>query len=230
MKKIVSFGDSFVYGSELQNNTDGTQAWAGLIAKQLGVDYQTYSVPGCGNENITRQILTYFSNNSADNTLAIINWTWCARWDFYIPNIEQWTTLGLTCVPDKLAPLVGQQEAENILDFYNKYPGHSTLWDKYRTLQTIFTSQQFLKKLGVANVQTYMDYEMLDQQWHAPDYIITLQDLVKDSLELFEGKNFLDWSRANGHFITDPGWHPLESAHNSAKNLWITQYANLLNL
>ena len=53
--KIVSFGDSFVFGSELANNLDGHQSWIGLAAKKLGVEYQTLSVPGCGNENITRR-------------------------------------------------------------------------------------------------------------------------------------------------------------------------------
>ena len=112
--KIVSFGDSFVFGSELSNNKDGHKSWIALAANQLGVDYETTAVPGCGNENITRQILTYFSNNPSDNVLAIINWTWGARWDFYIPGKEQWTTLGLTCVPSKLEPLVGLEEAKKI--------------------------------------------------------------------------------------------------------------------
>jgi hypothetical protein len=74
MKKIVSFGDSFVFGSELGNNHDGSKSWAGLAAKKLGVDYQTMSVPGCGNEHIARQVYSYFSNNPVQDTLAVINW------------------------------------------------------------------------------------------------------------------------------------------------------------
>ena len=61
--KIVGFGDSFVFGSELANNNDGQQSWIGQASRKLGVDYETTAVPGCGNENISRQILTYFSNN-----------------------------------------------------------------------------------------------------------------------------------------------------------------------
>jgi hypothetical protein len=87
--KIVSFGDSFVFGSELTDNNNGSCSWIGLAAKQLGVEYETLAVPGCGNENIARQILTYFSNNPSDSTLAVINWTWGARWDFYVPEVEQ---------------------------------------------------------------------------------------------------------------------------------------------
>lgn len=226
--KIVSFGDSFVFGSELVNNDLGDKSWIGQAANGLGVDYETLAVPGCGNENITRQILTYFSNNPSDNALAVINWTWGARWDFYIPGKEKWTTLGLTCVPSKLEPLVGLDEAKKILEFYNKYPGYSTLWDKFRTLQTIYSAQQYLNQLKVPSIQTYMDYEMWDCQWHAPDYIKTLQDLTKEPLKNFEGVNFLDWSRKHGFTVTEPGWHPLEDAHQAACELWSDTYKQAL--
>jgi len=228
--KIVGFGDSFVFGSELNNNPDGHRSWIGQAAKKLGVEYETLSVPGCGNENIARQIFTYFSHNPAESTLAVINWTWGARWDFYIPGIEKWTTLGLTCVPSKLAPMVGQQEAEKILEFYNQYPGHSTLWDKWRTLQTIYATQQYLKSLGTVAIQTFMDYEMWDQTWHAPDYIKTLQDLTQPDLENFEGLNFVDWSRKHGFFVTEPGLHPLEQAHAAACELWLERYSQALSV
>jgi hypothetical protein len=229
-KKIVSFGDSFVFGSELKNNDYGDQAWVGLAANKLGVEYETLSVPGCGNENITRQILTYFSNNPSKDTLAVINWTWSARWDFYISDVETWTTLGLNCVPSRLAQYVPLSEAKKILEFYKNYPGNSTLWDKTRSLQTIYASQQYLKSLGVTNIQTFMDFEIMDQEWHAPDYIKTLQSLTKDSLTNFEGKSFLDWSYAHGFAVTDTGLHPLEDAHAAAKDLWISTYAKALGI
>ena len=80
--KIVSFGDSFIYGSELQNEIIG--AWPSLIAARLDYEYETFAVPGCGNDHIARQIYSYFSKNSTKDTLAVINWTWASRWDFYV--------------------------------------------------------------------------------------------------------------------------------------------------
>lgn len=229
-KKIVSFGDSFVFGSELENNYDGSRAWPGLIAKELDVGYETLSVPGCGNENITRQILTYFSKHSGKDTLAVINWTWGARYDFYISGIETWTTLGPSCVPSKLAEHVSFEESEKILEFYRNYPGNSSLWEKMRSLQTIYAAQQYLKSLGVVNVQTYMDYDIWDQTWHAPNYVKTLQTLTKDTLTNFEGKSFLNWSYDHKFTVTDPGLHPLEDAHQAAKNLWIDTYSQALDI
>lgn len=35
MSKIVSFGDSFIFGSELKNNPDGSKSWPGLISSPM---------------------------------------------------------------------------------------------------------------------------------------------------------------------------------------------------
>ena len=69
-KKIVSFGDSFVRGTELQDNNDCSKAWPGLIAQRLNVDYETCGVIACGNESIARQVYEYFSINSKEKTFS----------------------------------------------------------------------------------------------------------------------------------------------------------------
>jgi hypothetical protein len=160
MKKIVSFGDSFVFGNELQNNRDGSRAWPALAAHDLGCAYETMAVAGCGNENIARQIYTYFSNNPPNDTLAVINWTWCMRWDFFLQEANSWITLGPTCVPGKLQDLIGLDKAAGLIDFYRTRlePSHS--WNVFRSLQCIYAVQSWLKQRGIKNVQTYMDHEL----------------------------------------------------------------------
>ena len=95
MTKIVGFGDSFVLGTEIPDNWQGLMGWPALAAKELGFDYETTAVNGCGNDHIARQIYSYFSSNETKNTLAVINWTWTQRWDFYITEKETWITLQL---------------------------------------------------------------------------------------------------------------------------------------
>jgi len=228
-KKIVSFGDSFVFGTEQKNNTDGCKGWAGRVAKNLSVEYFTSAVPGCGNDHIARQIYTWFSNNSAENTLAVINWTWMCRWDFYIVEHETWITLGPTCVPEKLKDLVNQTQAEDMINFYKTRANSSLLWNKFRNLQTMYAVQSYLKQKNINNIQTYMDYQLVDQGCHAPDYIKELQELVQPLLTNFEGQNFVDWSCSKGFAVTDPGLHPLEDAHAAACNLWQNKYNQALN-
>jgi hypothetical protein len=162
MKKIVSFGDSFIFGSEIPNNHSGQLAWPGLIASELGVEYQTLAEPGVGNEHIARQIYMYFSENSADNCLAVINWTWIMRWDFYLVKNKSWISLGPTCVPKKLCDQVDEPQAQRLIDFYNDYAGNSDLWNLYRSLQAILSAQSYLKSLNIKTIQTYMDHSLIN--------------------------------------------------------------------
>jgi spermidine/putrescine-binding protein len=230
LKKIVGFGDSFVFGSEQQNNIDGSLGWPGRAAQALNVDYTTTAVAGCGNDHIARQIYSYFANNPVEDTLAVINWTWMSRWDFYIVEHETWITLGPTCVPAKLKNLVDQTEAHDMIDFYQTRANSSLIWNKVRNLQTIYAAQAYLKQRRIKNIQTYMDYQLFDQTYHAPDYIKELQRLVFPDLQLFEGLNFVDWSRKKGFVVTDIGMHPLEDAQQAAAQLWRTQYVKQLEL
>jgi hypothetical protein len=228
MKKIIGFGDSFVFGTELQNNFDGQQSWIAQAAKKLGVDYHTSAVPGCGNDHIVRQIYSWFAKNSVTDTLAVINWTWMCRWDFYIVEHETWITLGPTCVPEKLKNLVARTEAEDMIEFYKHRANSSIIWNKVRNLQTIFAAQSYMRSKGIRSIQTYMDYTMFDRNMHAPDYIQELQTLVEPEMQNFDSLNFIDWSRKNGFTVTDPGWHPLEQAHKAACELWAERYQQAL--
>lgn len=227
MKKIVSFGDSFIFGYELKNNPDGSRAWPALAAKKLGVKYKTYGNPGCGNDAIARQIYSHFANNPTADTLAVINWTWASRWDVYITEHETWLSIGPTCVPEKLERLVNQTQSHELIDFYSSYLSKSLTWDKVRNLQTIFAAQQYLKIKKIKNVQTYMDHELFSTEFHCPDYIEELQKLVKPEMSDWgQGLNFLDWCRKKQFGITDIYWHPLEDAHHAAAELWAPVYQN----
>ena len=160
MKNIVSFGDSFIFGSELQNNLSGDKAWPALIADRLNCSYKTLAVPGCGNEAIAQQVFTYFSSNSTQNTLAIVNWTWCMRWDFYLSPIKKWIALGPTCVPENLKHVVSKAKAQELVEFYRTYISESHTWNQLRSLQAIMATQSFFKINNIKNIQTYMDREL----------------------------------------------------------------------
>jgi hypothetical protein len=60
----------------------------------------------------------------------------------------------------------------------------------------------------------------LDQRWHTTPAIVDLQEYIRPHLTTFDGLNFQQWSKKNGHPITSIG-HPLESAHAAAGQLMI---------
>ena len=229
----MSFGDSFVWGSEQKNNEDGSLGWAGRVAKNLKCNYYTTARPGCGNDYIAQQIYSWFSCNPTNDTLAIINWTWISRWDFYILDHKTWITVGSTCVPEKLKNLVSQTQAEDIINFYNTRLNAGILWNKIRNLQTIYAAQCYMKQKNINCIQTYKDNDIFDiTQEHkdiTPGYANELQQLVYPAMQLFEGQNFVDWSSKKGFKVTND-LHPLEDAHIAAARLWQDQYATALNI
>ena len=245
-KKIVSFGDSFVFGNELKDNENGSRAWPSLAAQDLGCAYETMSVAGCGNENIARQIYTYFSHNPVEHTLAVINWTWCMRWDFFLQEANSWVTLGPTCVPGKLHGLIGFNKATDLINFYRANLEPSQTWNIFRSLQCIYALQCWLKQHDIQNpswpkISTTQDMfslptHILDEvnldfrkQSESAQYIKDLRTSINPQLETFQGQTFLEWSFANNFPVTEL-LHPLEQAHRSAADLWRNRYAQLLQI
>lgn len=158
--RIVSFGDSFIYGSEIEDNRDGNLAWPGLIAQQLGLEYKTLAWAGCSNDAIARQVFTYFAQHSTAGVLAVINWTWCMRWDFYLTGVQEWIGLGPTCVPEKLKDQLDREAATDLIETYRRHVSSAHEWNQYRSLQAIMAAQRFLEQHGIINIQTYMDREL----------------------------------------------------------------------
>ena len=183
--KIVSFGDSFIFGSEQKNNELGNLGWPGRIARRLGVRYQTLAQPGCGNQYIATKIFDYFSNNDAQGTLAIINWTWAMRWDFYLLAAEQWVTLCPLADSSKLEKYVGAAESQRLVEFYQDYTGQSDIWNKFRSLEAMYSVQNFLRSRGITAIQTYMDAGLL------------VSEFEQDPLEHYEIHRAPGWPEVN---------------------------------
>lgn len=204
---IVSCGDSFFYGSDLQ---DRQSTWPALISKELHHDYQCLAQPGAGNLRILQQIIQSLATHG-DNAIYLINWTWTDRFDYVSVLDESWHTV---------RPSLDDTSHDDL--YYRHF--HSELADKFRDL--IYISQACDLLTGRRYLMTYMDHLLLDQQWHAPDYVRFLQDRVKSRLQTFQGQNFLEWSRSNG-FEESVRWHPLESAHRAAANFWLPEVRHL---
>lgn len=211
MKKIVSFGDSFIFGNEQANNQDGSLGWPGRIAKSLDVDYTTMAVAGCGNEHIAQQVFSYFSLHSPQNVLAVINWTWSMRWDMNLMHKQSWITLGPTCVPDRLKSLISEQEAQKLIDFYQCYCANNVIWNQQRSLMAIYAVQSFLKQNNIACIQTYMDQSIwlmtMDRLEH---YDAVRADSWPEVSSIFDLENLpesiLDEVRALYDLMQPPGY------------------------
>jgi hypothetical protein len=262
MSKIVSFGDSFIFGYEIPENYDGSGGWPGIAAQRLDLDFECKASPGSSNSSICRKILDYYSDDNNLDDIAIINWTWSHRWSYFVNNynLNTWINFGPSI---KNKPFLELQEIENIdlknnnhselfmekinslgkplvntntyyqqrlQKMYIEYISDNEMMNKFNSLQSIYCATAFLLNKGIKFVQTNMDSELFETRWFCDGYIQELQNFILPNMHSFNKLNFLDWSRKNKFKITDPGWHPLEDAHNAAGEYWLPTYKQLLDL
>lgn len=215
--KIQSFGDSFLYGSDLsdclhnkiQDHTAySRKTWPALIAKDLNLKYDCHARSGRGNQSIAVTIFQLAKKNS----LNVINWTWIDRFDYNFTQ-KYWAE---TILP-------GDQN--EISELYYKHI-HRELDDKIRNQNIVYSVIQYLKTNNIPFIMTYMDKLLIDNT------IIGLEHIASeiiDNLQTFpDNQTFLEWSRAN-EYPESQGWHPLEQAHEEAAKFWRPIYENAIN-
>jgi len=104
--KLVGFGCSFTYGSELVDPKLGNEyhhantryrnnnVWLGRLANNLGYQFDNLAEPANSNFAIAQQVSTYFLNtyDSQDKIIICIGWTEKTRMSWYTNNT--WTHNG----------------------------------------------------------------------------------------------------------------------------------------
>ena len=220
--RLLSFGCSFIFGNELADDgRDGPWAtaseltWPAHLARALDRSYECHARAGSGNLQIMEKVLEQVHRSGSED-LFVVGWTWTDRFDYYPANPTDasrspWRTI---------MPIDRDQVAE----IYYKYL-HSEYRDKLTTLIYVKTALDALTQRNIPFVMTYMDALMFDQTWHTTPATQMLQDQLRPHMTTFEGKNFLDWSRANKYTVSD-AWHPLEQAHEAAARLMFQRLTN----
>jgi hypothetical protein len=215
--KIKSFGCSFIFGTDLGHDgykethaTPSNLTWPALLAKSSGLDYVCHAHPGIGNLRILENVLSHVTSD--EDTLFVIGWTWIDRFD-YTDTQDEWNTI-LPVDNTALAKI-----------YYKDL--HSQYRDKLTTLIHIRTAIDVLNQNQVPFIMTFMDDLIFESQWHATPAITSLQKFIRPYMTKFEGKTFLDWSRAHNYEISQT-LHPLETAHAEAAKLIIKDIQKIL--
>lgn len=204
---LKSFGCSFVYGSELHDDGWGTayatpskHTWPALLARDRQLQYQCFAQPGSGNVRIAEQVLNQIA--TGEPAVYIIGWTWTERFDFVKREPDKWRTI-TAWDQDELAQV-----------YYRDL--HSQYLDKLQSLTHMNLVLQQLQAHDCRFFMTYMDDLIFETEFHCSPAMQLLQQQLSCHCHSFEGKNFLDWSKAHGFPIGTRGHHPLESAHKAA--------------
>ena len=197
--RIISFGASITYGSELP---DATSTWSSIIAKRLGVDYLCLAKPAAANSSIAREILSY---TDYSNDFVLVMWTSCTRYEFRTEmgweNISPWST-----------------QSGFTKEWY-KGPGNYEYTEVVTTLRDVVLARQFLESKSIPYLFVFDNNEIRNSYtFNSSDlYIESLSNLMPWSRTVwFNNTGFLDWSRDNKYSFVNT--HPGPDAHLAAAN------------
>jgi hypothetical protein len=210
-KRIVSFGDSFTWGTDLADCTQkpltgfSHYTWPALLAKHLGISYECRALGGASNSNIVRRLIKRIPALKQTD-LIILNWTYIDRWEYHNGTTDLW---------ESLRP--SGTESNEFHKYFYKYV-HSQYWNLYESLKHIMFAHELLRNRGVNYLSTAMDKLLVERPFEdKPENLETsvLVDQVEPSLFWFDGLDFLSWSIEN-HFTLGATGHPIEEAHQAA--------------
>jgi hypothetical protein len=157
--RLKSFGCSFIYGSELSDDTSSSNnqkpsqlTWPAHLAQYLGYTYETHARPAAGNLQIAERVLSHAANSVDD--FFVIGWTWADRFDIWDPVGSSGKTRddNLWFKWSTILPSDNSDQAKN---YYRDL--HSEYRDKLTTLITVRLVIDTLKQKGIPFVMTYMD-------------------------------------------------------------------------
>ena len=225
MAKLISFGDSFAWGSDMGDTmlidqfrkeygqTDikycdmySRRTWQKHLADSLDLDYRCLAQEGCSNQSIYRRFFESTPLFNKDDVISV-NFTWRDRFDFLNNDNKQWTTVRPSGTEDH--PL------------FKTYYKHiqSSNWDQVESLKVINGIISFLELNHYRYIITCIDELIFNDPWHSSLLIIKeLQNIYRDKITWFNGLGFYNWSKENNYPISDY-WHPLEEAHWAAFQL-----------
>jgi len=169
---LVAGGDSFVYGSELKDQTNGpsSSTYAALLAKSISAEYICTAWPGNANNAITRMTMSACQKNKNNDIFVIVTWTFTQRFEFRFnyntkQSISPWYSINSWTIKDDSTVLnyfwkkdrkIEQCQLEHlknarltgVADFAKEFylhVGDSEYYELYSSLKEIVFLQNYLK-------------------------------------------------------------------------------------
>ena len=166
---IVAAGDSFVFGSELNDchkKTGSMSTFTALLSK--GGDYENVAWPGFGNDSIARRVIERCERGGV--TGVIVSWTFPGRYEFRFnystkQYMSPWYTITPWTSDTHISEIQSQFHTDNekvlndhisninraqetgVADFaktFYSHVGSSEYWEVYSSLKEIIYLQNYL--------------------------------------------------------------------------------------
>lgn len=228
--RVVSLGDSFIFGTDLSDAGIADEdfsclTWPALLSNKLNAAYISYALGGCDNTSIVRRLLYGIMRGLiTSKDLICIQWTWTSRNNFLVDDYEDFRA---SHNPDIGWRTIHPTDNDQMSQAYYKY-FQSDLLDKFNSLKEITLAKYILEKYNITYFMTGITSTIIDptisnSKKLNPIYVDFLINDVKDALRWFDNKGFYQWALDMNFQIGKTG-HPLEEAHQAAFEYIIKNY------
>ena len=218
MNKIISFGDSWTEGYEL--NSPEEECYTTLLGKKVNAPYINFGQSGNSFSFICNQILT---NNISKNDFISV----CIPPDIrFIGETPDGEFLPLFCTTSKNTNKFIQKQ----FDYFNEVIVEHKNWHPYFQLLNLFCIQEFLTKIGVSFL-FFTNYGSIDYSFKFNGNIDKSNFLIDHSLTTFLGGkdlgivpsnlnvDSLESSCFEGEYFEGNDSHPNVKGHKKISNL-----------
>lgn len=246
---LVAGGDSFIFGTELQDQTRAKfsrHTFPALLASSVSWTYTCVAHPGIANSSIARRVMTYCEQHSDIENFVVVMWTFPNRYEFRFAghtgncddrweSITPWVVASESEIKETMRrqdrKVVDDQLSVNsklrksgVVGFANSFLSHvgsSKYWEIYSTLKEMIFLQNYLTVKKIPYLFTVADNCVLTNYTHS------INDSTVDALyqQLDMSRMFLfPGSKGFYQWALENKYevgvtHPLERAHIDAFNL-----------
>lgn len=207
MNKLVAFGDSFTFGSELSDDFDhnipSTLTWSALLANKLNLNYECKAIPGTCNQTILRALINYLAQQKTNDFAVAIMWSFTSRYEYHSLTDKDWKQVSWAMIDNDI----------DVKVFYNLL-GNNEINELYTSYICFLTAQNILKEKSIPYVFTIADTNPLKRYFSLNNLDLkSLISLIDWDKWVWTNPDvgFFDWGKKN--FKVGKHLHPLDDAH-----------------
>ena len=224
--KVISIGDSFLYGLELQDwgSQPSQLTWPALYAKYLQAEYQCLAKSAHSSQYVLRTLLASL-HEQTQPCFYIIHWPSAIRTEYFSKTANDWVQITGTSIMNRV-----EGESELVQKAYYSIV-NSLLGDKLHNLLMIYTAVQALKSSHHKFAMSVVDEQdfLYNKDLYDPEYVTFLQTHTEKYIHWFDGMTFHAWSKHN-QWPEGPWGHPLEQAHAQAFEYFKDIYNSIITI
>lgn len=241
MTILVAGGDSFIWGSELTDNSAiqySKFTYPSLLAGDAGFEYSCAARPGNSNDAIARMIMLECEKqlNRGNEIVVLATWTFITRFEFaFTYAIDSPVVPWCSINPHGS----GKADVQEFSDFFFKHVGLDDTYQQYNSLKAAVLLQTYLTQKNIPYMFTLADNNACSRYKNLNNKNLSvLRDLIDwnnwfyfapatDIHQTTDPRGFYQWACEN-KYKCGPNQHPLEEAHHEAYLLMKEKFNELV--